>query len=39
MDVGAPPTTYDFEKMIEEALKKSGESAPAVKPLGDGNEN
>ena len=36
--MGPAPATYDFEKMIEEALKNSGEAVPAVKPMGD-NEN
>jgi hypothetical protein len=34
-DIGPPPAQYDFEKMIEEALKNSGEAVPAVKPMGD----
>jgi hypothetical protein len=36
-DMGPPPAKYDFEKMIEEALKNSGEAVPAVKPMGDGD--
>ena len=35
--MGPPPAKYDFEKMIEEALKNSGEAVPAVKPMGDGD--
>ena len=36
--MGPPPATYDFEKMIEEAMRKAGEEAPAVKAPGGGSE-